>query len=61
MATLQRFEDIEAWRKARELTKAMYACSGNGDFSIKRALRGSNSNNLQKKEYPKLTTINHKP
>jgi four helix bundle protein len=33
MATLHRFEDIDAWRKARELTREIYACSGNGDFS----------------------------
>ncbi len=33
MATLQRFEEIEAWQKARELTKAIYVCSGGGEFA----------------------------
>jgi len=33
MATLHRFEDIEAWQKARSLTKEIYACSGNGNFA----------------------------
>jgi four helix bundle protein len=27
MSTIKRFEDIEAWQKARELTKAVYECS----------------------------------
>jgi four helix bundle protein len=39
MATLLRFEDVEAWQKARELTKEIYACSGNGDFSKDFGLR----------------------
>jgi len=33
MATLQSFEEIEAWQKARELTRAVYACSGAGAFA----------------------------
>ena len=33
MATLKRFEDIEAWQKARELTRAVYAVSNEGPFS----------------------------
>ena len=33
MTTLHRFEDIEAWQKARSLTKEIYACSGNGNFA----------------------------
>ncbi len=32
MATIQRFEDIEAWQKARELTNAVYSCSSIGAF-----------------------------
>ncbi|MCE5249041.1 four helix bundle protein [bacterium] len=32
MATFQRFEDIEAWQKARELTKAVYSCSNTEPF-----------------------------
>ncbi len=33
MAKIERFEDIEAWRKARELTGAVYAASSEGPFS----------------------------
>lgn len=33
MATFQRFEDIEAWQKGRELTQAVYQASRNGAFS----------------------------
>jgi four helix bundle protein len=32
VATIHRFEDIEAWQKARALTKALYAVSANGPF-----------------------------
>jgi len=39
MATIQRFEDIEAWQKARELTQAVYACSGTGQFAKDFGLR----------------------
>ena len=39
MATIQRFEDIEAWQKARELTKAIYAVSNKGPFSCDFSLR----------------------
>jgi four helix bundle protein len=33
MATIQRFEDIEAWQKARELSREIYACSNCGGFA----------------------------
>lgn len=33
MATFQTFEDIEAWQKARELTKEIYILSQRGRFS----------------------------
>ncbi len=33
MATFRRVEDIEAWQKARELTKMIYSVSGQGEFS----------------------------
>ena len=33
MATFQRFEDIEAWQKARELTHEIYIVSNEGRFS----------------------------
>lgn len=39
MATIQKFEDIEAWQKARELTRAIYACSGAGQFARDFGLR----------------------
>lgn len=33
MATFRRFEDIEAWQKARSLAKRIYALSKRGDFA----------------------------
>ena len=33
MATIRQFEDIEAWQTARELTRAVYACSAAGAFA----------------------------
>ncbi|BBL34630.1 hypothetical protein Nstercoris_00869 [Nitrosomonas stercoris] len=39
MSAFQRFEDIEAWQKARELTKAIYALSNDGQFSRDFGLR----------------------
>ena len=33
MAVIQRFEDIEAWKKARELSKAIYRVTRGGDFA----------------------------
>ncbi len=33
MATITRFEDIEAWKKGRELRKAIYAHSKCGEFA----------------------------
>jgi hypothetical protein len=43
MAKIERFEDIEAWKKARELTKFIYEITGQGkiaaDFSMKDQLR----------------------
>jgi len=39
MSTITRFEDIEAWQKARELTRVVYECSKKGlfdkDFGLK--------------------------
>ncbi|MBY0526466.1 MAG: four helix bundle protein [Gemmataceae bacterium] len=32
MPTLERFEEIEAWKKARELTKAVYDVTRAGEF-----------------------------
>lgn len=32
MARIERFEDIESWKLAREITKLIYAASAGGDF-----------------------------
>lgn len=39
MSTIKRVEDIEAWKKARELTRAVYECSKVEPFSKDFALR----------------------
>ncbi len=39
MATFQKFEDIEAWRKSRELTQEIYRVSKQGSFSKDFGLR----------------------
>ncbi|MHB1158500.1 MAG: four helix bundle protein [Phycisphaerales bacterium] len=39
MATFERFEDIEAWKQARQLARLVYDVSGNGDFSRDRDLK----------------------
>ena len=39
MATIKRFEDIEAWKKARELTREVYRHSKVGPFSKDFGLR----------------------
>ena len=39
MSTFRRFEDIEAWQKARELTKGAYQLSGRGHFAKDFGLR----------------------
>lgn len=43
MPTIKRFEDIEAWQKARELTRAVYECTKKGpfawDFGLKEQMR----------------------
>ncbi|HDR47060.1 MAG TPA: four helix bundle protein, partial [Geoalkalibacter subterraneus] len=39
MSAFQRFEDIEAWQKARELTKAIYTLSNDGQFARDFGLR----------------------
>ncbi|MBW3623787.1 MAG: four helix bundle protein [Armatimonadetes bacterium] len=33
MAGIERFEDIEGWKKARELTRAIYSLTSTGEFS----------------------------
>ena len=39
MATITRFEDIEAWKKGRELRKDVYAHSNRGEFAKDYALK----------------------
>jgi len=39
MAKFERFEDIEAWQKARELTKRIYALTNSNKFSRDYGLR----------------------
>lgn len=39
MSTFERFEDIEAWRRARELCGEVYRVSGRGAFSMDFTLR----------------------
>ena len=39
MSTFLRFEDIEAWQKARELTKSIYEISKRGKFATDFAFR----------------------
>ncbi|HEX8069131.1 MAG TPA: four helix bundle protein [Pyrinomonadaceae bacterium] len=39
MAKFERFEDIEAWRSARELTKLVYRMTSTGDFARDFGLR----------------------
>ena len=39
MGTIQRFEEIEAWQTARELTRHIYQVSGSGVFSRDYGLR----------------------
>jgi hypothetical protein len=45
MATFKTSEEIEAWKKARELTKRIYQVSGAGtfakDFSLKDQIRSA--------------------
>ena len=39
MATISKFEDIEAWQLAREMTKVIYAISNEGEFARDFGLR----------------------
>lgn len=38
MATIERFEDIQAWQKTRELIRAIYVTTGSGAFAKDYAL-----------------------
>ena len=40
MGTIERFEDVEAWQAARELTKTVYAFTLKGAFAKDWALQG---------------------
>ena len=39
MATLERFEDLDVWKKARELTKFIYRATSTGEFARDFGLR----------------------
>jgi four helix bundle protein len=39
MGTIERFEDIEGWKKARELTRKIYIITAKGDFARDYGLR----------------------
>lgn len=39
MATIERFEDIEAWQRARALTRSIYRCTSDGAWSKDFGLR----------------------
>jgi len=39
MTQIDRFEDIEAWKKGRELAKAIYTVTGKGEFARDYGLR----------------------
>ena len=39
MAKIATFEGLEAWQRARELTRVIYDCSGSGEFAKDFALR----------------------
>ncbi len=39
MATIRQFEDIQAWQRARELTRAIYGCTRSGSFAKDYQLR----------------------
>jgi four helix bundle protein len=39
MATIRQFEDIQAWQRARELTRAIYGCTRLGTFAADYQLR----------------------
>ena len=43
MATFKTFEEIDAWKKARELTKRILAVSGAGTFAKDFSFKGSDS------------------
>jgi four helix bundle protein len=40
MATIQRFEDFDAWKRARALTRRVYSVTGAGSFARDFELRG---------------------
>lgn len=39
MSTITQFEEIDAWRKARQLTREIYAATARGDFARDYGLR----------------------
>jgi len=52
MAKIEKFEDIESWKTAREITKLIYAASSTGNFckdcaSVNQIYAAVNSNNFE--------------
>ena len=43
MGTIQKFEDIDAWQKARALTREIYAMTADGAFAKDFGLRDRKS------------------
>lgn len=52
MATIERFEDLKSWQKARELTRAIYALCESGvfgnDFNLRNGLCRAASDTMSK-------------
>jgi four helix bundle protein len=50
MPKIERFEHVEAWKKAREMTKAVYLVTSSGNFlrdlSLKGQIRGSSVSSM---------------
>lgn len=50
MATIRQFEDIQAWQRARELTRAIYDCTRAGslatDFQLRDQLRRAGTSSM---------------
>ncbi len=53
MPTIKRFEDIEAWQTARELTKSVYELTNHGEFVRDSAL----SNQMQRASVSIMSNI----
>lgn len=65
MATFKTFEDIDAWQKARELTKGIYLVSNQGafsrDFGLREQIRKSDIKGSKYKKGDDTKTENLNP